>query len=476
MAVELSSSEPLSKSGLSVAPRVAAVLGTTIFSALMLLLVITAIPYGTVEVWWKAFFVCSVLSLTILWLIEGSLSDSWINDGLVVVLPVAALASLSLFQTVSIPGGSRQAEGLSFPTWNTFSFDPYQTRFFAVQLVALLLVALLLFRYLSTEKRLRTLINIILVIVVGSAIFGILRQTTQHKLGFGLPLLPLNSGYGQFINKNHFAYLMEMGFGLALGLMISRGMKREHLLFYAAALLPAWVALVLCGSRGGLIALMAQVMTAVLIGIAIKDRTVESSHARFARLGRSWPVRILLLVGFVAALAIGTLWIGGEPLAMKIEESSSQLTAGPDELREGVTRNDIWRTTWKMFLAHPVLGVGMGAYSTAAPLFHDGSGKKTPQEAHNDYLELLASGGVVGLLIGIWFVLIVVRRVKGNLRSRHPFHRAASLGAVIGISGVAVHSLLDFGLHMIVNAFVFTTLLVIATSKPRWANPSADQS
>jgi len=48
--------------------------------------------------------------------------------------------------------------------------------------------------------------------------------------------------------------------------------------------------------------------------------------------------------------------------------------------------------------------------------------------------------------------------------------RAACLGAAIGIAGVAVHSLVDFGLHAIVNALVFTTLIVIATSKPQWGN------
>lgn len=37
--------------------------------------------------------------------------------------------------------------------------------------------------------------------------------------------------------------------------------------------------------------------------------------------------------------------------------------------------------------------------------------------------------------------------------------------------GVAVHSLVDFGLHMIVNAQVFTTLVMIATSNPHWASP-----
>ena len=61
-------------------------------------------------------------------------------------------------------------------------------------------------------------------------------------------------------------------------------------------------------------------------------------------------------------------------------------------------------------------------------------------------------------------------RTRENLAARNRFRRAACLGAAIGIAGVAVHSLVDFGLHTIVNALVFTTLIVIATSKPQWGN------
>ena len=35
---------------------------------------------------------------------------------------------------------------------------------------------------------------------------------------------------------------------------------------------------------------------------------------------------------------------------------------------------------------------------------------------------------------------------------------------MLGIVGVGVHSLFDFGLHMIVNALIFMTLIVIATT------------
>jgi len=45
------------------------------------------------------------------------------------------------------------------------------------------------------------------------------------------------------------------------------------------------------------------------------------------------------------------------------------------------------------------------------------------------------------------------------------FMRAARVGATVGIAGVATHSLLDFGLHLLGNAVVFLTLIMIATAR-----------
>jgi hypothetical protein len=74
-------------------------------------------------------------------------------------------------------------------------------------------------------------------------------------------------------------------------------------------------------------------------------------------------------------------------------------------------------------------------------------------------------GKVVDVPRLVVFVVAVVRRVLENLRSSNHFSRAVCFGAVIGLCGVAVHSLVDFGLHMMVNALVFVTLVMMATAK-----------
>jgi O-antigen ligase len=447
----------------------AEILSKMLFVSLLGLIALSAIPYGTSHAWWKALFVCVIFTLAIFWLLEGLISDAWVKDSWTLALPLAALALYSLLQTLPIGNSGANAGGVNFTFWTTLSADPYQTRFFVLKLLSLTVAGVLLFRYASTERRVRTIINVIIGVAVVSAIFGILRQTMQHSPGFGLPLLLPDRGYGQFINKNHFAFLMEMGFGLILGLALGGGIKREQALIYFAALIPLWTALVLCGSRGGLVAMLAQVTVAALLvsTVAHRQNSTEEQSKAF-KIIRSLPVRLILIVVLIAGVSLGTLWLGGDRLATQLEDSRNEFGLETTGLRQGVSRNEIWKASWKLVVAHPILGVGMGAYWVAIPAVHDASGTMTPQEAHNDYLELLASGGLVGLAIGIWFAIVVLKRIRENLRSANRFRRAACLGAVIGIAGVAVHSLVDFGLHTIVNALVFTTLIVIATSKAQW--------
>jgi putative inorganic carbon (HCO3(-)) transporter len=451
--------------------RVASILSGTVFVSLLSLMVLTAIPYGTSQPWWIAAFAAAVFALAILWLVEGYLNQSWFAGSLPLVLPLAALAVFALFQTLSFSNQTSNPAEIRFALWNAISADPYQTRVFALLLVALTLAGVMLSRYASTEKRMRIVINVIICVAVASALFGIVRQTSQHGKGFGLPLLLPESGYGQFINRNHFAFLMEMAFGLALGLILGRGIKREQGLIYFAALLPLWTGMVLCGSRGGLIAMMAQVLMAALLFSALpRKRNAAESHSRVLKVARLLPVRIALVAVLVLGVAFGTLWLGGDQLASRIEQSRDELNADTAEARLGVSRNEIWKATWTMFVAHPIVGVGMNGYWAAIPAYHDASGSMTPQEAHNDYLELLASGGLVGLVLAGWFAVVVLRRTRANLASPSSFRRAACFGAAVGITGVAVHSLVDFGLHTIVNALVFTALIVIATCQPGWEN------
>ena len=434
------------------AKSVISILSKAIFGALIALIAIAAIPYGTVEPWWKAAFVCAVFGICIVAIVESFLSRADRIAGKSILLPMVALAALAFIQTLSI-GSSSEPALPNLPLWNAISADPFQTRFFVLQLLALTVFLGLLFRYASTEKRVRILIYTILVIAVASAVFGILRQTTQQQTGFVLPLLKQNQGYGQFVNKNHFAYLMEMAFGLGLGIVLAGGVKQDRVMVYVALLLPLWTGLVLANSRGGILAMLTQIVVATLLLLSFRS----------SRATRSMAVKTALVVVLLAGVLVGTFWVGGDRLASNFEGGGNEFNVDTSNIR--ASRNEIWRASLKMFAAHPILGVGLGGYWIAITAYHDASGVMTPQEAHNDYLELLSSAGLIGFAIGVWFVLMVARTVRKNLAIDHGFKRAVRCGALLGLAGVAAHSLVDFGLHIMINAVVFITLVMMATTK-----------
>jgi O-antigen ligase len=130
-----------------------------------------------------------------------------------------------------------------------------------------------------------------------------------------------------------------------------------------------------------------------------------------------------------------------------------------------------------MIKDHPIAGVGFGGFWMAITRYHNASGEMVPQEAHNDYLEFIASGGLIALLIGAWFLYLYMQTVRARLReSSSRFVRAARCGALVGVSGVAVHSVVDFGLHIPANAVLIIGLMVISAvdlhSDKRRSRPS----
>jgi O-antigen ligase len=436
--------------------RLARLLDRVIFYSLLVIIALTAIPYGTVEPWWESFFECLILLLSALWIIEGMLSGSWRVDGLGMLAPLTALIIYAFIQTLAYLG--------------PVSVSAYDTRLFAFKLLGITLAGALLLRYTSSRYRLRVLIYLVIGVGVASALFGILRQTTQRDSpGFFLPFLMPNSGYGQFINRNHFAFLMEMALGLALGMVVGGGERRDRLLIYLAAALPVWTALVLSNSRGGIFSMLSQLLfLALMFSIMRPARDLpEEDTGAFVRLKRwanSAVVRVVLMVCLVLAMIVGVLWMGGDPLAQRLE--SMQGEVGQDS-RESAYRMKIWEATLRLTRDHWVAGVGFGAYWVAISEYYDASGRSKPYEAHNDYLEVLASGGVIGAALVAWFIVALVLRALRIFRSSDSFRRTAALGALAGLFGVAVHSLMDFGLQITVNANICAVLIVIATTDGR---------
>lgn len=431
------------------------VLSATVFGGLLATIVLTAIPYGTVEPWSLASFQVVIFSLGLLWMIHGLLAGSWRFGNLSLFYPLIALVLFAIVQSLSWSQGN--VAGVKVQ--NAISADPFESWVFAMRVSALALAGILVVSFTDTLFRLSALVHTVILVAVLSAVFGIVRQTMQHDQGFLLPFLKYGGGFAQFINKNHFAFLVEGAVGLLVGIALLRHDRSKWLLVYLSAILLLWVALVMSRSRGGLLAVTVQAMCAVSLFIISRRRSPRSADKQSFDWKRKIVVGGVTIVAVLAITIFGVIWLGGDQLSTGVETAAAEMRAA-DGTHEGSNRKDIWRATWQMARAHPVAGAGLGGYWAEVPRYHDASGVQTPQQAHNDYLELLASGGLIGAAIFVWFVVLLIKRASAINRSSR-FQRGAALGAVLGILGIGVHSVVEFGLHITVNALVFMMLLAI---------------
>ncbi len=121
--------------------------------------------------------------------------------------------------------------------------------------------------------------------------------------------------------------------------------------------------------------------------------------------------------------------------------------------------------SWRIFLDHPGAGTGAGTLVTVYPQYASFDDARLVDHAHNDYVELLAETGIVGGLCALGFVVLLFRRALTNLQSdQSAFILAARTGALVACSGLLLHSLVDFNLHIPSNALLFALLASLATS------------
>ncbi|MGH9669914.1 MAG: O-antigen ligase family protein, partial [Terriglobales bacterium] len=122
----------------------------------------------------------------------------------------------------------------------------------------------------------------------------------------------------------------------------------------------------------------------------------------------------------------------------------------------------------KMILARPLAGWGLGTFPYVYPSFRSFYSNEFVNHAHNDYLEFAVETGLPGLAAIVWFLVALYR---GGLSRVDPWHSdfsaAIRLAALVGCTGIVVHSLLDFNLHIPANAALFFVLCAVA-SRTDW--------
>ncbi|MGA9996847.1 MAG: O-antigen ligase family protein [Pyrinomonadaceae bacterium] len=431
-----------------------------IFLTVCVAIVMTTLAYGAVYYWSLAIFAMFGALIILLWAVDGWQSRVLRLSGNALQWPLIGLFIVGLVQLLPFGNAESASALLSSTPVRSISFDPYSTRLVLVQIASLFVYFAATLVFTDSPRRLRTLVRTITIFGFLLAIFGLTQSFVSPTRVYGLKELQQSTAFGPFINRHHFAGYMELALALPLGLLFSGAIEKDKRLLYIFAVALMAVALVMTQSRGGIISLVAElVFLAVLTGFGRAGNVAEHGREKVSRVRRGL-MRAGLALALIVALFFGVLMLGGEDALTRFVG-----TVNTDDPTTG--RAHFWSVALQIIHEHPLLGAGLGAFGVIYTRFDTRNGIFRLEQAHNDYLQVLADAGIVGALLGVFFIFALFRMGFARRRSEDPFRRGVATGALAGCLAVLVHSFFDFTLHTTSNALLFLVLAALATLNGR---------
>ncbi len=430
-------------------------------AGILAVLLLSPLPFGSVLPWAQAGLEALVALTAGMWVLRMLAAGHLALRVSPLLWPGVAMLGLIGAQLV-LPAGSVSP----YATWESFRL-----------LLAYLVFLLVLGGHLVTPGRIVRLISVLVGWGVVLAAWGL----ANHALDRELVVWFEKEFYrdrlvSTFVNPNHqalyFAILLFLAMGMVLrpsrrfrgapagssrvGMSLPGTGTGARILFGGAAAVLG-VALVLTASRGGVAAALAGMLALGALALA----------------GRVQGRVLAGLAAGMAAFAAYLAWVGAdrflERLAVLAHEPFADL------------RWEIWRETLRVAGEAPVFGVGLGTFEDAIIAYRPAGvpASYVVDYAHNDYLQLLAEGGGVGLGILAWAAAAWLTFVIGRWRDRQDtLVRGLVMGGMAAVTAVAVHGVVDFGLHMPGNAVLFVAVLAVVpavvTLRAHRAGPRVD--
>jgi O-antigen ligase len=191
-----------------------------------------------------------------------------------------------------------------------------------------------------------------------------------------------------------------------------------------------------------------------------RKRHGKGSHHKHQPRIKSAAIKAGLALSLVVALFGGVVLLGGEDALTRMVGS-----VNTDDPTTG--RAHFWGVTVDIIKTHPWIGTGLGAFGVVYTGYDSRNGAYRLEQAHNDYLQVLSDGGIIGAVIALFFVVNLFRMGFSRRDSRDDFRRGVATGAMAGCFAVLVHSFFDFTLHTPANALLFLVLAALATINGR---------
>lgn len=444
-----------------------------------LLPIVVAMDYGGVLRWTHYLIAIAALAATIAALpsvTEWSGSDPWRRHRL--LLPLLLWVAYAWLQTVPLPAvlvhvlspASAKAytdwlapylEPSQRPTYFPISLAAFDSRHVAAMLLVLVAVAWSAAQVFQSRARIGWLLCLIAVGASIHVLIGIWRLVFPDTAAWTAMAESGGQTFGAFVNRNNAALYFNFGLAASLGLLSWRltamtGLEvddpsfefndlfslindRESVVGVAGAAV-CLTGLLICGSRGGIVA-------------ALAGGLLAFGWVRQRRGYISLPV-----VGAVIAVAAACLII---PFNVDLESIRrfewSAETDSTTIIRDG--RLQHWRDGMDAAISHLPAGSGLSTYAYAHLPFKQTGPYAWYHHADNLWLELITEQGIVGLALAILVFVFVVQSLNHLGLSHDPLDQGLRTCGWYSVGAVVVSQSFDFGLIIPANLLVATTLL-----------------
>jgi O-antigen ligase/tetratricopeptide (TPR) repeat protein len=313
------------------------------------------------------------------------------------------------------------------------------------------------------------LVTVFLAVGLGIAAIGLVQQATWNgrilwffvPLDWGAPMLDVvPRASGPFVDPDHFAGFLAMIFPLAISgtffgsPLVSVRWSNGYRIACGVSAFVLMAAIILSQSRAAWIGLA--------LGVALVTLLSSRREEGVERATRS---RQIALAGAACMLVFAMLFIGAsgrDQVSERVQNSLDADTALPN-------RMDAWSNGLKMVEDFPAVGTGLRTWPELFTRYRARPWSDLYfSEAHNDYLQLVAETGIVGLALAAWFLLrsgIFIYRRFVQLPGRIvPIQAALVSGLVV----MCVVEFFDFDLQIPAIAFLFAMILGLAV-RISWA-------
>ena len=300
--------------------------------------------------------------------------------------------------------------------------------------------------------------------------------TLMQYYGFEPYLKDFHSLTSTIGQKNWISNYIGMFFPVTLIYFLLEDIKKNKIVYYIL-LSILYATMMICQSRG----IWISIAFTILIGIFLIYRF--KLFALFNKENQKW-----LVVLIITFMIITIIYSTDNPLNKSAITVSQRAVSTFNEQDPSInTRLLMWKTTFEMIKDKPIFGSGIGTFKMNYLNYQAEFLKNNPYyirysvkagEAHNEYLQMWAELGIIGLGIFIGVILMLYSLILDYLKKNNTDQdKIIVFGLVLGITCFLIHSLFTFPLYVPALGVTFFTLVGLTVIYTRKINlPKTDSN